>query len=285
MQIGAVLSDRELYDGITALVSSRPALKESLATRLADEVNTTMYGRAVRDTIAPETHANEYMYLSPYARPGAGAASFVTYTNTTTGQVYVLLGLKPEGDLVPPGGYMEVHEPEGGKEGKVSDPNLMETSRRELREETGLDIDKRFKPKSMGVCSEYGITNDKRLHTIVEGFHYNLFGTTDTPPEVHGLDDLKTAAWVKAEDIFISPATNRQQHGSGESRFLARMNGENHMTPIRDHYGEHVIHAISMARHSMHQLHNARPVSVIQTAQAQTQGKVSAPSMVAGRYH
>lgn len=284
--MGAVLSDRELYDGITALVSDRPALKESLTARLADEVNTSMYGRAAHDTIAPETHAHEYMYLSPYARPGAGAAAFVTYTNTTNGQVYVLLGLKPEGDLVPPGGYMEVHEPEGGKPDKPFDQNLMETSRRELKEETGLGIDKRFKPVSMGVCSEYGITNDKRLHTIVQGFHYNLFGTTDTPPEVHGMDDIKTAVWVKAEDIFVSPATRKQEHGSGDSRFLARMDGENHMIPLRDHYGEHVMRAIAMARHSTHRLNHMKPVAVIQTAEAQMQGKlVNAPALAAGRIH
>lgn len=284
--MGAVLSDRELYDGIAALVSDRPALKESLTARLADEVNTSMYGRAAHDTIAPETHAHEYMYLSPYARPGAGAAAFVTYTNTTTGQVYVLLALKPEGNLVPPGGYMEVHEPEGGKPDKPFDQNLMENSRRELLEETGLKINAKYKPKSLGVCSDYGISNDKRLQTVVEGFHYNLFGAQDTPPEVHGMDDIKEARWVKAEDVFVAPLGQRQEHGSANSRFMVKWGNTNEMIAVRDDYGEHVVRAISIARHSMKHLDHVKPAAVIQTAEAQMQGKlVNAPSVAAGRWH
>ncbi len=244
----AVADDRTLYDGITALIQNRPALKESLATRLSDELNTTMYGRGIQDTIAPETHEHDTMYTSPYARPGAGAASFVTYTDTNSGQVYVLLGLKPEGDLVPPGGYMEVHEPEGGKEGKKSDRNLMETSRRELEEETGLDIDAAYKPESLGTCSDYGISNDPRLHTVLEGFHYNL-GGAGPPPQLKGRDDLQSAIWVKADDILVAPAGNPQQHGSKATRFMVPV-GEGHLMPIRDHYGEHILRAIDKAHQS-----------------------------------
>lgn len=239
-------TDKEIADGVMQIIQSRPEVKEALATRLADELNTSMYGRAIQDRVFPETHEHATMYISPYARPGAGAAAFVTYTDTNTGEVYVLLGLKPNGELVPPGGYMEPHDPEGGNPNKPSDFNLMETSRRELEEETGLHVDKSYKPDSLGTNSDYGIANDPRLHTIVEGFHYSLFGPMEKMPKVEGKDDIQAAVWVKASDIQASrPLTTSPQETQG-AKYSVKM-GEKTL-PIKEQYGHGVELAVLRAR-------------------------------------
>lgn len=255
--IGSVLidqplaTDRQMVDGVMQLIQYRPEVEEALASRLADKLNTTDYGRAVNDRISPETHPHATMYISPYARPGAGAAAFVTYTDTTSGEVYVLLGLKPNGELVPPGGYMEPHDPEGGKPNKPSDFNLMETSRRELEEETGLRVDKSYKPDSIGTNSDYGITNDPRLHTIVEGFHYSLFGPMEKMPKVEGKDDIKAAVWVKASDIQASrPLTASQQNSQQNAQYSVKL-GEQTF-PIKEQYGHGVELAVIRATKMLH---------------------------------
>lgn len=243
------LADRELMDGLMPLIQSRPQLKEALATRLADELNTSMYGRAIRDNVSPDTHPHATMYISPYARPAAGAAAFVTYTDRATGEVYVLLGLKKEGEFVPPGGYMEVHEPEGGNLNKPYDRNLMETSRRELEEETGLKIHPDYKPESLGACSEYGVTNDPRLQTVVEGFHYNLMGARDSLPKVEGRDDIAAAVWVKASDIHAHHTIDPQAKTGQQTHYTVQIEGR--QVPIRDQYGAGVELAVANARSAM----------------------------------
>lgn len=265
-QMGVVLSDRELYEGISALVQNRPALKESLAARLADELTPTDFGRAIRDTVAPQSHPHEYMYLSPFAYASASAAAFVTAISPKTGEVHVLLGMKPDGTVVPPGGHMEAHEPPGGRPDKSFDRNLKETSRRELEEETGLKMPADCKPIPLSVESEYGYAGDPRSHTVLASYQYNLLRTTDTLPAVNGKDDLVAAFWVKAEDIFVAPSIPKQPYGSGCSRYLVRMDGENHMAPLRDPYGEALMQAIARARQSLSALQQ-KPQTVIQTMQ------------------
>ncbi len=242
-------SNRQMVDGVMQLIQYRPEVKEALATRLADELNTTDYGRAIQDHISPETHPHATMYISPYPHAGAGAAAFVTYTDPQNGEIYVLMGLKKEGDLVPPGGYMEVHEPEGGNPNKPYDRNLMETSRRELHEETGLHIPTSYKPESLGACSEYGVTNDPRLHTVLEGFHYNLVGPSAELPKVSGKDDIIGAYWVKASDIHIEQSVGAQPHGSTQTRYSVHTGGQ--VIPIRDHYGPAFELAVANARGAM----------------------------------
>lgn len=265
----AALDDRTLYQGVLQLLQQRPVLKESLAARLADEVVQTDFGRAAQDRIAPETHAHPTMYFSRFARPDAGATAFVTAADPKTRQVYVLLGVKDDGTVVPPGGHLETHQPEGGIPGKAFDQNLMETSRRELREETGLVIPANCKPTSLGAKSDYGVMSGPALHTVLEGFHYNLLLRDGILPSVTGHDDLKAAFWVKAEDVFVAPNKPSQLHGSGDTRYMLDM-GEQ-MLPIRDHYGEQLMQAIGQAKKILDKIAppcQESPKNTIQTVQA-----------------
>lgn len=266
-QMGAVLSDRELYEGIAALVQNRPELKESLTARLSDEVTTSDFSRAVRDTLAPNTHPHEYMYLGRYALPSASADAFVTAVSPETGEVHVLLAMKKDGVIVPPGGHQETHEPVGGRPDKPFDQNLMETSRRELEEETGLKLPANYKPACLGVNSDYGYSSNPQAHNIQASYHYNLICDADKLPPVHGRDDIVAAFWVKAEDIFTAPTLPKQHYDSGATRFLVRMDGQDHMAPLRDMYGDALMQAIARAKQSLQTLQQQKPQAVIQTAQ------------------
>ncbi len=242
----SALNDRQLTEGIIALVQHRPQVQETLVTRLADQLIPDDYGRGVHDRISPETHPHSTMYVSRYPNAGAGAAAFVTYADPQSGEVYVLLGLKPQGDLVPPGGHLEVHEPIGGNPQKPYDLNLREASRRELMEETGLVIPKDYTPASLGANSDFGVVNDPRLHTVLEGFDYNLIGPKAQLPHIEGKDDIIGAYWVKASDIIADPSVGPQLHGSNNSRYSVQVQGA--VIPIRDHYGPQLEEAVATAR-------------------------------------
>lgn len=231
----------------------RAIFLESAATRLADDLGMSMYGRQFTDRIQPNRNGNKSLEINPWNHTGAGATCVVTATDRATGEIYVLMARKfkdakhPElgyaDDLILPGGYISA-KPLEHAEAKKHDFNLAETAKRELEEETGLRFGENYQPISLGADSRAGYSNDPRLHTINEFFHFSL-PLNEGPaflPKVEGRDDIAMAGWVKASDIGIRTDLPPQPFGSKLSRF--QVNTSQGPINLRDEHGEYLLKAI-----------------------------------------
>lgn len=253
--------DRVLYETILTLAQHRPAVRESLAAALADQVIAQKgYGDAggyARDTIAPETHPHPGILLSHYDRASASANAFVTMGDPVTGEIYVLLGAKRGGqgvkEYVPPGGHMEIH-PSRGASPRPFDQNLTGAAIRELEEETGLKITG-YAPQSIATRSDYGVIGPADRHMVAEDFHFNLIGRREQLPMITPRDDLIEASWVNARNIAMTPQMGAQPHGSPFSRFHVLMQEPEGQRSyiVRDQYGPSLLKAVERARLSLGQ--------------------------------
>lgn len=117
------------------------------------------------------------------------------------------------------------------------DFNLEEAAIREVREESGIIWDKNLygSPVNISTRSDYGITNDKRLHTIVADYLFD-FGIQGKYPEVKAGNDIGEVVWVKITEIKKDPAIKAQEYGSNISRYS--VNIDNQIIQIRDDHGE-----------------------------------------------
>lgn len=256
-QAPVVLSPQEAYEGVQMLAKMVPAEQraiflESAATRLADDLGMSDFGRQFTDRIQPNRAGRKSFEMNPWNHTGAGATCVVTATDRASGEIYVLIARKykdaehPElgyaDDLILPGGYITA-KPLENADAQQFDFNLAATAKRELEEETGLDL-QGVKPISLGADSRAGYSNDPRLHTVNEFFHFPLQlqnGAASLPP-VSGRDDIAIAGWVKASDIGIRNDLPPQPFGSKLSRF--QVNTAQGPINLRDEHGEYLLKAI-----------------------------------------
>ena len=116
------------------------------------------------------------------------------------------------------------------------DFNLEEAAIRELKEESGIIWNKNLygSPINISTRSDYGITNDKRLHTIVADYLFD-FGIQEKHPEVNAGNDIGEVVWIKITDIKKDPLIQAQEYGSKISRYS--INIDNQVIQIRDDHG------------------------------------------------
>lgn len=109
------------------MIDSSPTssvLREALIVRLVNKCDITMYGRQINDILTNKSLAGRKKYdVHPYGKAGVCASALVTYTDSKTGDVYILLGRKyanptnkSQGlaeQFIIFGGYMKPHPLEG----------------------------------------------------------------------------------------------------------------------------------------------------------------------------
>lgn len=266
VNLGAILADpsvinaEQMYHLARHLVNAHPEaekLRESLAANLAYD---TQKGRSgfsatLHDAFAGKDSPST-LYISPYAIPGAGATVALTYGDQETQDVYVLLARKRDPErpgyltnkyfLV--GGYLDPHEP--GEPGSTarSDKNLEATALRELKEETGLTLPGAH-PHLLSVNSDYGYSNDPRLHTVNAFYHVGKTGPIGEMPALTPGDDVVELTWVNAKQISFHPEIGAQPHSSPLSRYVVHMPGGD--LPLLDSHGGPLEMAVSRARETM----------------------------------
>jgi len=139
-------------------------------------------------------------------------------------------------------GYKDIEK--SAKEIQASqsfDLNLEQTAIRELEEEAGIiwDISKQGLPVHLSTRSTYGITNDKRLYTIVGDYLFDLGAQIEAPITKPG-SDIGAVYWVKIKDITIDNNITPQEYGSKLSRYSAKLD-DGTFLQIRDDHGEVII--------------------------------------------
>jgi 8-oxo-dGTP pyrophosphatase MutT (NUDIX family) len=136
------------------------------------------------------------------------------------------------------------------------DQNLASTARRELVEETGLACDpKECIQVSLGTSSDYGKTNDPRLHTVVENFLFSFKSLN--PDKINPGSDIAKIVSVDVDDIKIDKTFPAQIYGSPISRYSIEIDGEKY--PVVDQYGE----VIEQAKHRAIELLNLQKTGEI----------------------
>jgi 8-oxo-dGTP pyrophosphatase MutT (NUDIX family) len=120
-------SDKDILEDILQMVETRSepaALREALIVRLANKSDITMYGRQINDILTDKSHSGRKKYdVHPYGKAGVCASALVTYRDSKTEEVYILLGRKyanptnkAQGlakQFIIFGGYMKPHPLEG----------------------------------------------------------------------------------------------------------------------------------------------------------------------------
>lgn len=262
-----------LYNEVIARVNHDPhaaELRESLAARLIDDsgvVAKTHADVAVKDVIHPEQHEHAQLVVSKWSHASVGANSVVTFRDTDSGDVYVLMAQKlldkqhPELGLSTvlevPGGHMDAKPAVGGVL-TAYDYNLAGTAARELKEETGLALSEKL-ATSLGTISD-----DKRVikperQGIEENYHFHLEGKLNDLPPVHASDDVAASFWLKMNDITANRAMGRQDRYSGQSRYHFK-DAQGTDFKVRDDLGE----AIDVASHRLGvPLRDAQPSPIV----------------------
>ena len=104
------------------------------------------------------------------------------------------------------------------------DIDLEHTAIREFKEETGLEWDiKNGYPVHLSTRSAYGVTNDKRLYTIVAAFLLD-YKELEHAPFTKAGSDIGEVIWVKLSDIIKNPKISPQKYGSKISRYSINLN-------------------------------------------------------------
>lgn len=263
VDLGAILANpasinaEQTYHLVRNLVNAHPdseKIRESLITALTYETpkGREEWGATMSDHFAGKDSPST-IYTSPYARPAGGATIAVTYGNTDTQDVYALLARKRDSntgqlrnEYILVGGYFEAHEPGNPNSKAAFDQNLATTAIRELHEETGLKLPEGYKPHPLSVSSDYGVSNDPRLHTINAFYHVGLTGALHSRPNLAPHDDIADLVWVNAKDISFNPAIGPQPFGSDKSRYVVHTpNGDMN---LRDGFGEALDLAVARTR-------------------------------------
>lgn len=279
------INDPKLCQVITDIVAkhNNKDLVECLIVRLANSHPTkiTMYGKQINDTFSCVEGRKKYD-IHPYGKVGIGVSVVPAYKDKA-GSLYILFGKKSKEDkLILLGGYMKPHPLEGseidpeeglsdedkdkaeealleGKEGykKIAplgeakkttyDYSLEDTARRELAEEGNLKCSSNegCKLQFLSTRSEFGVTNDPRLHTVVSDYLFN-YGTRDVAPKATPGSDIAEIYWVKAANIIKDKNLKPQKYGSKTSRYMVNING--HRFLIRDDHGDVIETAMNRMR-------------------------------------
>ena len=237
----ASVPDRDAVAAVVQGINERPdrdKIAGSLLVQLSKLEGTDSFGQHVEDGVFGSGGVN----LTKYSRAGAGTTVMPAYVDSSN-EVHVLLGRKAKDPKNPAaglsdqfillGGYMDPHGLKG--DAKVTyDHTLAHCAARELKEESGLDVPAGVVPKSLGTRSQYNVTNDSRLQTIVEDYLVD-FGKRDTAPVAKANDDVAQVVWVKASDITRVPGVAPQDFGSSQSRYRVNVGGQ--QFTIRDDHG------------------------------------------------
>ncbi|MFO1242102.1 MAG: NUDIX hydrolase [Rickettsiales bacterium] len=267
VDLGAILANpasinaEQTYHIVRNLVNAHPdaeKIRESLVTALSFETEKgkSEFGATMTDHFAG-TDSPSTLYTSPYSRSGAGSTIAVTYGDTETQDVYVLLARKRDpqnpsqlkNEYIMVGGYFEPHEPGQLDSKHPYDQNLAQTAIRELREETGLQLPEGYVPHPLTVNSDYGVSNDPRLHTVNAFYHVGLTGPLSSRPNLQPNDDVAELVWVNAKDITFHPEIGPQLFNSDQSRYVVHMpNGDMN---LRDGFGEALDMAVARTRNIM----------------------------------
>ncbi len=278
-----------VYDHVMEIINQRPdadRLRASLAARLSDDLTRGAEKPiALRDTVRPEQHPHAELTVSPWAHPSVGANAVVTFKDTASGEIYLLLAQKyndrtnPQAGYNPvleiPGGHMEVRAPEGSTP-KPFDVNLAHTSARELFEETGLALNP-ILATSLGTVSDFKRATEPSRQGLEEQFHYHMQGDATNLPSVQGKDDVAHAFWIKLSDIKVDRTLPKQERESGRWRYHLHVpQGD---FPIRDDFGD----AIELAGTRLGiKLDEISPKTSIIAANATLAGKAQAISPYVG---
>lgn len=266
VDLGAILADpsvinaEQMYHLTRNLVNAHPEaekLRQSLVTALTYDSRDggSHYGTTMHDSFAG-TDSPSTVYTSPYARSGAGATVALTFGDTDTQDVYVLLArkidpvtkqLRPQ--YIMPGGYLDAHEPGKLDSALPYDKNLAATAVRELHEETGLKLPEGYEPHPLSVNSDYNVSNDPRLQTVNAFYHVGLTGLGAATPTLEPGDDVAELTWVNAKDISFHPEVGPQTYSSLKSRYTVHMPGGD--LPLRDDFGGPLDEAVKRTRDIM----------------------------------
>ena len=163
-----------------------------------------MYGARVVDSITNIPGRKQYD-AHPYGKVGTSALSIVTCTDKE-GNRYVAMGEKGDRvELVPPGGYIQPHPPGADTSNNVAayDNTIPDVGRREVREETGLNLDNVPAAYVGEPYHIYGKSDDPRLQNTVHFLLYDL-GQRDPLPELKegaNRNDLKNPRWINVSQI------------------------------------------------------------------------------------
>ena len=241
-------SDQQILDINLEVITKREepdALRSATIVGFANKSNVTMYGKNIQKGNLNIGPGRSSIDLAPYGNPGAGVTIMPVYENQ--GEYEILVGRKRNSqEIILLGGYMKPHAREGAPDfndnsdeekdkaeeallaGKSDayinvpktkiaanyDHNLFANAIREGREEANLTRDN-CQIFSTSTRSNYGVTNDKKLHTIVADYIFKY----STKPQVKPGSDIEELYWVKSsllsKDQYLPP----QNYGSNQSRY------------------------------------------------------------------
>jgi len=199
---------------------------ETLITRLANRADIGMHGRMIRDHSidsdyqsrvrdTPDSRRDRYT-ISPYHLPSVNAVIAAIWRHDPTGEPWVLVGRRHEiwddptsgpGRLaVLPGGFMDPLPREGAPKDIPFDRDLIETARREIREETTLEIERE---QLTQIGTRVGTYDwPKTRFQMVFADHLADMGHGTTPPAAVGCDDVAEAVWIPARDLHYIPMSH-----------------------------------------------------------------------------
>lgn len=200
---------------IDSVVANRPdadQLREALAIRFIKEHGITMHGATIHDDITgikgdPDLNPDT-LFISPYARPTAGATVMPAYTNDK-GEIFIAIvknwkdpkdhnkGI--EDDWRFPGGYMDARDAKTRRP-QAYDHNLDATAIRELHEEINIELGPQSKPQQLFVRSDCGAEQNLPNHPI-NAFYLADLGRFATAPAIKAGDDVAVARWINVRDI------------------------------------------------------------------------------------
>lgn len=200
---------------IDAVVAARPdadLLRETLSVRFIKERGIDMYGSSIQDklTSAPDLPDRDpaTLYVSPYARPTAGACGMLV-AKDAKGETHVALvknwidpndhskGVQPFWRF--PGGYLDARQPHDPAQ-RQFDANLDHTICREIAEELGVNLAHlKADIKQVAIRSDSGATRKSPTHAI-DAFY--VIDTGDAMPAIHAGDDVAQTSWVRLRDII-----------------------------------------------------------------------------------
>lgn len=117
------------------------------------------------------------------------------------------------------------------------DFNLEYTAVRELKEESNLEWDtSKSMPILISLGSDYGITNTKKLHTIVGNYLFD-YGKREVAPSITPGSDIAEVRWISLSSITKKPNIPQQEAESDKSRYQVKLQ-DGTVLPIADYHGQ-----------------------------------------------